>query len=189
MIFLARMPAILAYPAIIFTLLASLSLLLWTAFTGVPPQSSSKSEADAVIALLKQAKLPDHAVIIDLGSGWGSLVIALARAFPQASVQGVEMSPFPYLISRFRTRTLSNVSLKRGNFFHSNLKNANAITCYLMPARMAQVSELLDRTVKPGTCVVANAFQFRGRCVAASTQGAWCGTVALYIWPARQWTG
>lgn len=188
-VFLARMPVIISYPAIVVTVLVGLSLLLWTALTGVPTHSSSKAEADAVIALLKDAKLPQHAVIVDLGSGWGSLVVALARAFPDASVQGVEMSPFPYLISRLRARKLSNVSLRWGNFFHSDLKNADAITCYLMPGRMARVSELLDSTVKPGTCVVANAFQFRGRSVAASLQGAWCGTIALYIWPARQWTG
>ena len=42
----------------------------------------------------------------------GALVVALAQAVPNASVHGVEMSPFPYLISRLRTRSLSNVSLR-----------------------------------------------------------------------------
>jgi hypothetical protein len=175
------------FAVVFLTLLVSLSLVFPTLLTGVPTLSSSKSEATDVVALLKHAKLPEQAVIIDLGSGWGTLVVALARAFPHASVQGVEMSPFPYLVSRLRTRSLSNVSLRWGNFFRSDLRNADAITCYLMPNPMGPVCDLLDRTIRLGTHVVSNTFLFRGRAVSAGRQGALRGTVALYIWPARHW--
>jgi precorrin-6B methylase 2 len=176
-----------SYLAVFLTLVAGLSLLLWTALTGVPSLPSSKSETKAVIALLKDAKLPERAVIIDLGSGWGTLIVALARAFPDASVQGVEASPFPYLVCRLRTRRLPNISLRWGNLFRSDLRDVDAVTCYLMPGPMTPVSELLDRTVKPGTRVVSNTFLFRARAVSAVRQGSWGGTVALYIWPAREW--
>jgi precorrin-6B methylase 2 len=176
------------YLAVFLTMIVGLSLVLWTLFTGVPSLSSSRSETKAVVALLKDAKLSEGAVIIDLGSGWGTLVVALARAFPDASVQGIETSPFPYLVSRLKTRRLSNVSLRWGSLFRSDVRHADAITCYLMPRLMPHVSELLDRTVKPGTCVVSNTFLFRERAVSAIRQGSWGGTVALYIWPARQWT-
>jgi hypothetical protein len=179
----------LPYLAAFLTVLLGLSLVLWTALTGVPTLSSSRSETSAIVDLLREVKLPARAVIVDLGSGWGRLVVALARAFPDASVQGVERSPFPYLVSGVRARRLPNVSLRRGDFFRSDLRDADAVTCYLMPSLMVRVGELLDRSVKPGTHVVSNAFLFRERTVSATRRGAWGGTVALYVWPARQWIG
>lgn len=71
----------------------------------------------------------------------GALVVALARAFPDATVQGVEISLFPYLVSRLRTYHLPNVSLKWGNFFHRDPGNAEAIVCYLMPGVMAKLGD------------------------------------------------
>jgi hypothetical protein len=183
----ASMPAILSDLAIFLAVAASVSLVLSVVVTGVPALASSRSETRDVIALLQQAQLPPNAVIIDLGSGWGTLVVALARAFPDARVHGVEMSPLPYWVSRLRTRGLANVSLRWGNFFRSDLQHADAITCYLMPGLMPRVRDMLDSGLKPGTPVVSNTFLFRGRAVSASRNRALRGTVALYIWPARHW--
>jgi hypothetical protein len=65
-----------------------LSILIFQGLTGVPPLSSNFLEAADVVALLKQAGLAEQAVVYELGSGWGSLVIALARAFPKARTSG-----------------------------------------------------------------------------------------------------
>jgi tRNA A58 N-methylase Trm61 len=92
-----------------------LSLLIFQVVTGVPPQSSSRLEAADVIALLREAGLPEQAVVYELGAGWGSLVIELARAFPKAQIRGIEMSPVPYWVARIRTRDMPNVLLRRGN--------------------------------------------------------------------------
>jgi Mycolic acid cyclopropane synthetase len=73
-----------------------LSILLFQLVTGVPPLSSNVRESADVIALLKKADLAEGAVVYDLGSGWGSLVIALTRAFPAAQIRGIEISPLPY---------------------------------------------------------------------------------------------
>jgi len=181
------MSAIFWYLTVLLTVVVCLSIALTVAVTGVPTLPSSSSEVDDVIALLKRAQLPEHAVIFDLGSGWGTLVVALAKAFPNASVHGVEISPFPYLISRLRTSGLANASVRWENFFRSDLKQADAITCYLMPGLMPSVCELLDKNLKPGTRVIANTFLFRGRTISTARQGALRGPVALYVWPARHW--
>ncbi|MBJ9696371.1 methyltransferase [Burkholderia cenocepacia] len=181
------MTALLSYSAILLTVLVGLSLVISSALTGVPTLSSGRSEAHDVISLLKRAGLSRHAVIVDLGSGWGALVVALARAFPEASVEGVEISLFPYFISRLRTHGLSNVSLRWGNFFHGELGHADAIVCYLMPDVMPKVCELLDRNLKAGTYVVSNTFLFRGRTISLIHRGGLRGIVALYVWPARHW--
>lgn len=176
------------YFAVFLTLLVGASLLISTALTGVPTLSSRRSEVNDIIALLAHAKLPKHALIVDLGSGWGALVIALARAFPEATVQGVEISLFPYLVSRLRTHHLPNVSLRWGNFFHRDPGNADAIVCYLMPGVMAKLGDFLDEALKPGTVIVTNTFLFRERRARAVRRRGLRGTVALYIWPGRHWT-
>ncbi len=166
---------------------AGVSILAYQGLTGVPPMSSSAAEAAEVVRLLQSAGLSHRPVIYDLGSGWGSLVIALARAFPGADVRGVELSPLPYWIARLRTRNLANVTLTRGDFFRCDLADADAVTCYLMTRTMPKVAALLDGTLAPGTCVVALSFWFRDRQTAAASTGAGLlGATALYRWPARK---
>lgn len=178
------MTTLLTYAVVALTLLVGLSLVIFTAITGVPTLSSRGVEASDVVALLKQANLARSAVVIDLGSGWGGLVIAVARAFPEARVEGIEISLFPYLTSRLRASRLPNVTLRWDNFHCSNLRSADAIVCYLMPSVMPGVSNLLDRELRPGAAVVSNTFLFRGRTAAAVRRGSQRGLVALYCWPA-----
>jgi len=154
--------------------------------TGVPPHSSSSVEAADVVCLLKAAGLAERAVVYDLGSGWGSLVIALARAFPAAQIRGIEMSPLPYWIARIRTRNMPNITLRQGNFYDSDLTDADAVTCYLMIKPMPKLASFLDRMLKPGTPVVSLSFWFRDRKLAASAKSSGIlGAAALYYWPAR----
>jgi hypothetical protein len=161
-----------------------LSLLLFQAITGVPPVSARRSEAATVIALLEQAGLPERATVYDLGSGWGSLVIALAQAFPRADIVGIEWSPLPDWVARLRTRGLPNVRMIRGNFYDRDLREADAITCYLMMKPMPRLARFLDGAIVSGTPVVALAFWFRDRQPSA-VQGAGLNGAALYRWPAR----
>jgi len=173
--------------ALLLVAAASLSILVFQGLTGVPPMSSSAAEAAAVVTLLKSAGLPDGAVVYDLGSGWGSLVIALARAFPDAQVRGIEISPLAYWVSRLRARNLPNVVLRRGNFYAGDLTDAQAVTCYLMIETMPKLASFLDRALAPGTPVVSLSFWFRDRDVAASsTSAGLLGATALYYWPARK---
>ncbi|PLZ02124.1 hypothetical protein CY652_12170 [Burkholderia sp. WAC0059] len=161
------------------------SLLVFQARTGVPPLSSSAAEAADVVALLAQADLPGQAVVYELGSGWGSLVVALAKAFPDARIRGIEWSPLPYWVARFRTRNLPNVRLTRANFYACDLRDAHAVTCYLMMKPMKKLAGQFDRMLRPGTAVVSLAFWFRERQVSATRQGPGLrGAVALYFWPA-----
>lgn len=166
---------------------AGLSILVFQGLTGVPPMSSSAAEGAEVVRLLRDAGLPDRAVIYDLGSGWGSLVIALARAFPGAEIRGFELSPLPYWVSRLRTRNLANVVLRRGDFYAQDLTDARAVTCYLMIKAMPRLANLLDQALAPGVPVVSLSFWFRDREVAASSMRAGLlGAAALYFWPAHK---
>lgn len=169
---------------IVSILSASILVSCWIT-GGVPPLSSKVTEAADAIALLQQAGLHSRAIIYDLGCGWGSLVIALAHAFPLAQIRGIELSPLPYWVARFRTRNIRNVTLKRGDFQEFDLRDADGITCYLMIKPMIRLAALLDHMLKHGTPVVAITFWFRGRQVDAVRKGRGIrGDVALYFWPA-----
>jgi len=164
-----------------------LSLLVTHALTGVPTMSAGRAEKADVVALLQQAGLPDRTIVYDLGCGWGAQLVSLARAFPDAQIRGIELSPFPYFISRLRTHDLPNVVVRRGNFFGLDLGDAQAIICYLMPRAMVKLGPFLDGMLKTGTPVVALTFWFRDRQVSASRDGAGLrGAAALYIWPAHK---
>jgi hypothetical protein len=164
-----------------------LSLLLFQGITGAPPLSSGVVEGADIVALLRQAGVAEDGVIYDLGCGWGALVMALARGFPQGQIRGIEMSPVPYWVARFRTRNVSNVRLHRGSFYRADLRDADAITCYLLTKPMLRLGGFLDEALRPGTPVVSLAFWFRDREVAAVRQdGGLLSQAALYYWPARK---
>ena len=167
--------------------IAGASILVFQGLTGVPPMSSNAAEAADVVALLRRAGLPPRAVIYELGSGWGSLAIALAQAFPDTQVRGIEISPLPHWVSRLRTRGLANLTLTRGDFYTHDLSDADAVTCYLMMKPMPKVAGFLDRTLRFGTPVVSLSFWFRDREVTASLKSAGLlSATALYYWPAHK---
>jgi cyclopropane fatty-acyl-phospholipid synthase-like methyltransferase len=169
------------------TLAIAISMFFFYFRTGVPPLSSSRSEIADIVALLKEGGLPEKAIIYELGSSWGALAIALSKAFPNAQIRGVEISPFPYWIGRFRTRNIPNITLKQCDLFKVDLKEADAVTCYLMIKSMPKLADHLDKMLKPGALVVPLAFWFRDRELSARRNGPGIrGEVALYRWPAQK---
>ncbi|MDR3461419.1 MAG: class I SAM-dependent methyltransferase [Beijerinckiaceae bacterium] len=187
------MPHLVSLALLVIVLALCLSILFFQGITGVPPLSSNATEAADVVALLKHSGLSknvglkERAIVYELGSGWGSLVIALARAFPAAEIRGIEISPLPYWVARLRTRDLPNVKLKRGNFYDCDLADAHAVTCYLMIKPMPKLGDFLDRRLKPRTPVVSISFWFRDRDAAAVLENSGpLGAAALYYWPARK---
>lgn len=180
------MPDIVSTVSLLVVLILAGSVLAFHFVTGVPPMSARASETADVVALLKQANIAEQAIVYELGCGWGSLVIALTKAFPHAQIRGIELSPLPYWVARFRTRDMPNVRLQRRNFYECDLRDADAVTCYLMIRPMPRLAAFLDRMLRPGTPVVSVTFWFRGRQVAAVREGKGLrGKVALYFWRAQ----
>ncbi len=178
---------ILSLVVLLIVAIAGASILVFQGLTGVPPMSSNAAEAADVITLLRRAGLPKGSVVYELGSGWGSLAVALAHAFPDAQIRGIEISPLPYWISRLRARGLANLTLARGDFYTWDLSDADAVTCYLMIKPMPRLAGFLDTTLRFGTPVVSLSFWFRDREATASLKSAGLlSAAALYYWPAQK---
>ena len=136
--------------------LAAGSIVWSTLVAGISPMPSSRAARDAMLPLLDKAvafqcsserseTAPDNVGIVELGSGWGNLLIVLARRYPQHQIIGYEISWLPWLVSLLLVRLyrLNNVQVLRKNFLKQDLTKAPVLVCYLYPAAMQAISEKL----------------------------------------------
>jgi len=160
---LGRGSPMLPFDAITFGLaLAALVSIVWTSFrVGISPMPSSRKAQKAIISAI-----PDHTqgLIIDLGSGWGSVVFPLAQSFPLATIRGIELSLIPWAYSRIRAALSghSNLDIQRGNFQTNSLAGAKVIVCYLFPDRMKSLKSKFKEELEPDTLIVSNTFRLAG---------------------------
>ncbi len=124
---------------------------------GISPMPSGRSVVQSLLTLLPK---DTQGTVVDLGSGWGSLVFAVARRIPQAQVVGIELSPLPYVVSRIRGAWVRNerISWRREDFFQSSLEDASVVLCYLYTGAMQRLQHTLLEKLKPGTMVISHTF-------------------------------
>lgn len=91
--------------------------------------------------------------IIDTGSGIGSLLIPLAKKFPQHQFIGIEWSKILYQYSCYKARNLSNAKFICQDMFLYSLQKADVIVCFLVPKIAKRFSEKLNKEVKD-TCII-----------------------------------
>ena len=128
--------------------LITISIVYSTIKVGIPPMPSSKK---AYNMMIKLAENTGSGTIVDLGSGWGSFVIPMAKKYPQRQVVGYELSLLPWLTSVFIKKLfgLKNLTLHRQNFYSANLSDTSVLVCYLFPEAMEKISyKLLKRTTQ-----------------------------------------
>lgn len=105
---------------------------------------SSRKAQDAMFQLADETGCGP---IYDLGSGWGNLVIRLAKRYPHRQIVGYELSILPWLTSLVLKKRfgLSNLTLHRENFLKADLSHASVVMCYLYSEVMVAIKEKLDR--------------------------------------------
>jgi hypothetical protein len=142
------------------TLLVVISIVLYTIRIGISPMPSSARSREAILSLLDDC---DGSRLVELGSGWGNLLIPIARRYPDKEIVAYELSPFPYLVSvflKFLFR-LHNVRLLRRDFLCADLSEADVLVCYLYPGGMKQLQKkILSDGLSP--TVISNTFAFDG---------------------------
>ena len=138
-------------------LFAGMSIVLASMKTGISPSPSSGKVSRSIIAASEDS---EPGTIIDLGSGWGTLVIAFARKYPGRQVVGYELSLIPWLFSVLR-KTLSglnNLTLYRKDFRTADLSEASVLTCYLFPGGMVYLKEKLEQDNIDNVLVLSSTF-------------------------------
>ncbi len=134
------------FTLIVLAVLAAISIVITSAITGISPMPSSKKAREVVFRLVETIGDSASAMtIVDLGSGWGSLVIRLAKAYPDRQVVGYELSPIPWLVSLCIARCLglNNLVLKRRDYLEVDFPVDSILICYLYPEGMKAIGDKL----------------------------------------------
>src|SRR5260221_4754564 len=140
-------------------LLALLSIVIWTYITGISPMPTSPKVKKKLLDALPSSL---HGTIVELGSGWATLAAPLAKKYPDCQVYGYETSPIPYLYGKIVAYTISNLHMKRLDFFTIKLYQARLVVCYLYPKAMQKLKGKFDEELLSGTYVVSHTFAVPG---------------------------
>ena len=116
------------------TMFTVVSIVWSTLISGISPMPSSKKAQQAMLQLIDETGT-ETGPIFELGSGWGNLLIPLAKKYAQRKIIGYELSIVPLLTTMILKKLLGlkNIQLYRKNFLHANLSSASVILCYLYP--------------------------------------------------------
>jgi SAM-dependent methyltransferase len=148
--------------SLILPLALAFSVVRWSLRNGITPLPTSPSQFRVMLDCLNAA--PAGTTVMDLGSGFGTLVLRLGHRFPACHIIGIENSPVPYAVSRLLALIFrkSNVRFKRNDFMRENLGRADVVVCYLFPRGMQNLKEKLERELRPGSLVISNTFAVPG---------------------------
>jgi len=140
---------------------AFVSIVYFTLTTGISPMPSSGHARRAMLEVVPPGQ---DGTIVDLGSGWGSLVVPLARQHPGARVCGYELSWVPFLCSWVRCRISRppNLHLRRDDFFPVSLSDVDVVVCYLYTSAMQRLKGKFQAELRPGALVVSHTFAIHG---------------------------
>jgi hypothetical protein len=141
--------------------LAAFALVLavyWNAVRGrVPLYLTNETTRLALAALV-----PPRAglKVLDLGHGLGGTVLALARARPDVTVEGIESAPLPYAVSWLRglARAPANARLLYGNFWRRSLRPYDVVYAFLSPVPMQALYAKAKVEMAPGSMLISNSF-------------------------------
>lgn len=130
--------------------------VFWNTFrTQVPLFLSGPAVWDAVEVLL-----PTRPVrCIDIGSGLGGVVLALAACRRDCEFVGVELAPLPWLISAIRGRMRrSSARFIRRDYYTLDLADYDVVFAYLSPAAMPAVWQQARAQMRSGSMLISYAF-------------------------------
>ena len=138
-------------------LIIILSILWSTLNVGISPMPSSMRAYEAVAKFTEDT---GNGPIIDLGSGWGNVVIRLAKAYPEREVIGYELSLLPWFISQLLKSILrlKNLRIYRKNFLAANFADESVLICYLVPESMAKIQKKLKTEQHHVRYLISNNF-------------------------------
>lgn len=139
----------------------ALLALYWTTFrTQVPFYPSGRATWNAVDALLP-ADRPLR--FIDIGSGFGGLVMHLAARHPESAFTGIELAPLPWLTSVLRSRLLrSGGHFVRGDYHALDFADYDVVFAYLSPAAMPALWRKASAEMRRGTLLLSYEFRIPG---------------------------
>jgi hypothetical protein len=143
-------------------LFAALLLFYWNAGSDrVPLYLSSRRAKEALAALLPAGP---GVRFLDLGSGFGGTVLALAAKRREGEFLGIESAPLPFALSwlRITFAGLPQARVVYGDFWKLDLAGYDVVYAFLSPAPMAELFHKARAEMTPGSLFVSNTFEVPG---------------------------
>ncbi len=143
---------------LLFLVIITVLSIVWSTLkTGISPMMSS---SQACKTILGEIDMDKEGPLIDLGSGWGTLVLAVAQKYPNKQVIGYELSWLPWLVSTILkcSLRLDNLTIHRKDFTNVELNTASNLVCYLFPGAMIALQKKLSHEVFNKVTIVSNTF-------------------------------
>ena len=132
-------------------------LVYWPSFrTRVPYYPSKPSLLPVILELLPKDKSINF---IDVGSGMGGLLIELANVNKTSQFWGVEIAPFPWVVSFLRGKCYkSRVHFLYGKYEKLHFSDYDVVFAYLSPAAMPDLWTKAKREMRSGTILLSYEF-------------------------------
>ena len=152
LLFLVLLAMVIAVLMIAILSIIGIYFMITSCFMRFPPPVPSSGLIKEKILADICAYLADkqNLTLKDLGSGWGTVLLPLAKRFPQHRFIGVEHAFLPYIISKLRARNLPNLHFERGDIFQTDLHNTDVIYCFLMQKLMEDLTPHLKQNMHSG---------------------------------------
>lgn len=138
--------------------------LYWTTFrTQVPFYPSNHATWQAVAAMLPF----DRPVrFMDIGSGFGGLVLHLAASRSDGLFAGIEVAPLPWSVSALRARfarhRCNGPMFLRGDYRRLDFATYDVVFAYLSPAAMPALWEKARAEMRTGALLLSYEFAIPG---------------------------
>jgi SAM-dependent methyltransferase len=118
----------------------------------------------SVHKMLDMAHVGPDDLVYDLGCGDGRMIVTAARRHGARAV-GIEIDPLRYLWCQLLITILGlrgRVRVVRDSFYAQDLREADVVTCYLLPSTNEKLQRKLEQELRPGARVVSNDYAFPG---------------------------
>lgn len=140
--------------------LVSLSIF-WTTFRSQVPFFPSRPVVwHKVAELISQHQ---ETRMVEIGSGLGDLSMHIAKNRKNSQVEGIEIAPLPWLISRLRAWiTRSSVRFKLGDYRELDFAQYDLVFAYLSPAAMSDLWKKAQQEMRTGSLLVSYEFEIPG---------------------------
>ena len=142
--------------------LSGASIVIYTLENGISPSPTGRRVKHKLLEILSD--LPSPVRIYELGSGWGTLAVPIARQFRSAEVFGYENSIVPFIASRLRLQMADtpNLEIHWTNFFKVDLSSADLVVTYQSPGNMSSLRPKFEAELADTAIVVSNTFAVPG---------------------------
>ena len=133
-------------------------LYLPTFLTRVPYYPSNPLIFEAIDQVVQvQQKI----IFTDLGCGFSSLLVYLAKRYPAGKFVGYEISPLCYLVSRLRALRFSNITIRYHSFWRADLSDFTIIYAFLAPPPMEPLWQKLKSEMRKDSILIVNSFALK----------------------------